>query len=291
MHVRAKVASAAIATVAIGGAVAMSVPSASADHNGHIKHVLLISVDGMHQSDLDWYVANHPNSELAKLASGGAEFANNHTSDPSDSDPGGTALMTGGDPRATGVYYDVEYSHGVFPPGTTNCSGPVPGGNAIYDSPDDKLPAVPDLLNNGSGNTFPSFDEGGSIFPGGGDTNPGAIMNLSPHPQSGLDPATFPVDPTTCQPIMPWDYLKINSIFQVIHNAGMRTAWSDKHAIYTSFNGHGSGGNSINDFFGPRDRLAGGRAERRPVSDRHGLGARRRRHQAVRRLQGPSNPE
>jgi Type I phosphodiesterase / nucleotide pyrophosphatase/Sulfatase len=251
MHVRAKVASAAIATVAIGGAVAISVPSASADHNGQIKHVLLISVDGMHQSDLDWYVANHPNSELAKLASGGAEFTNNHTSDPSDSDPGGTALMTGGDPRTTGVYYDVAYNHGVFPPGTTNCSGPVPGGNAIYDSPDDKLPAVPDLLNNGSGNTFPSFDEGGSIFPGGGDTNPGAIMNLSPHPQSGLDPATFPVDPTTCQPIMPWDYLKVNSIFQVIHNAGMRTAWSDKHAIYTSFNGHGSGGNSINDFFGP----------------------------------------
>ena len=31
----------------------------------------------------------------------------------------------------------------------------------------------------------------------------------------------------------------------------MRTAWSDKHAIYTSFNGHGSGGKSIDDFFGP----------------------------------------
>src|SRR5579859_6754890 len=31
----------------------------------------------------------------------------------------------------------------------------------------------------------------------------------------------------------------------------MRTAWSDKHAIYTSFNGPGSGGNSIDDFFGP----------------------------------------
>ncbi len=76
-------------------------------------------------------------------------------------------------------------------------------------------------------------------------------MNLTPHPQSGLNPATFPVDPKTCQPIMPWDYLKVNSIFQVIQNAGMRTAWSDKHAIYTSFNGHGSGGNSIDDFFGP----------------------------------------
>jgi hypothetical protein len=188
---------------------------------------------------------------LARLTRGGAEFSNAHTSVPSDSDPGGTALMTGGDPRATGAYYDVAYSHDVFPPGTTDCSGPVPGGNAIYDSPDDILNAVPDLLDNGSGQTFPSFDEGGSIYPGGDDTNPGAIMNLTPHPQSGLNPATFPVDPSTCRPIMPWDYLQVNSIFQVIHNAGMRTAWSDKHAIYTSFNGPGSGGMSIDDFFGP----------------------------------------
>jgi len=257
-------AAAVIAAGAIGGSAAAV--SAHSDHRdrgrgSQISHVLLISVDGMHQSDLDWYIANHPGSELAKLASGSAEFTNNHTSDPSDSDPGGTALMTGGDPRATGVYYDVEYSHGVFPPGTTNCSGPVPGGNVIYDSPDDILNAVPDLLNNNSGNTFPSFDEGGSIYSGDGsaiggkfpgdDTNPGAIMNLTPAPQSGLNPATYPVDPKTCQPIQPWDYLKVNSIFQVIQNAGMRTAWSDKHAIYTSFNGPGSGGNSIDDFFGP----------------------------------------
>ena len=248
--------------VLAAGAVAVGVPVAAAGHGDHgsdwgyhheqqIKHVLLISVDGMHQSDLDWYVAHHPYSELARLATGGAEYTNAHTSDPSDSDPGGTALMTGGDPRATGVYYDVEYSRGVFPPGTTSCSGPAPGGNVIYDSPDDKLPAVQDLLNNGSGNTFPSFDEDGSIFPGGMDNNPGAIMNLIPHPQSGLNAATFPVDPTTCMPIMPWDYLKVNTIFQVIHNAGMRTAWSDKHAVYTSFNGPGSGGYSIDDFFGP----------------------------------------
>ena len=31
----------------------------------------------------------------------------------------------------------------------------------------------------------------------------------------------------------------------------MRTAWSDKHAIYSSFNGPGSGGKSIDDFFAP----------------------------------------
>ena len=251
MHVRAKVASAAVAAVAIGGTVAMSAPSASAHHKRQIKHVLLISVDGMHQSDLDWYIANHPDSELAKLASGGAEFTNNHTSDPSDSDPAGTALMTGGDPKVTGIYYDDEYSHGVFPPGTTNCSGPVPGGDVIYDSPDDNLPAVPDLLHNGSGNTFPSFDEGGSIYPGGIDTDPGKIMNLSPHPQSGLNPATYPVDPTTCKPIQPWDFVGVNTIFQVIHSAGMRTAFAEKHAIYSSFNGPGSNGMSIDDFFGP----------------------------------------
>ena len=216
-----------------------------------IRHVLLISVDGMHQSDLDWYVSNHPNSELARLATGGAEYTDAQTSDPSDSDPGGSAIMTGGNPKVTGIYYDDEYSHDVLPPGTTNCSGPVPGGDVIYDLPDDKLPAVPDLLNNGSGNTFPSFDEGGSIYPNGIDTNPSLIMNLSPHPQSGLNPATYPVDPKTCQPIQPWDYVGVDTIFQVIHNAGMRTAWSDKHAIYTSFNGPGSGGTSIDDFFGP----------------------------------------
>lgn len=103
MRVRAKIAAAAITAAAIGGSVAMSVPSASADHKGHIDHVLLISVDGMHQSDRDWYIANHPSSELAKLASGGAEFTNNHTSDPSDSDPGGTAIMTGGAAGAGGA--------------------------------------------------------------------------------------------------------------------------------------------------------------------------------------------
>ena len=116
MHVRAKVASAAIAAVAIGGTIAISAPSASADH-GQIKHVLLISVDGMHQSDLEWWIEQHPNTVLAKLTHGGAEYFNNHTSEPSDSDPGGTALMTGGDPRATGAYYDVAYNHEVFPPG------------------------------------------------------------------------------------------------------------------------------------------------------------------------------
>ena len=257
MKLRTRLATVGVAALALAAATtsAMSSSTAFADRNSHsqgqIRHVLLISVDGMHQSDLDWYAANHPDSELARLATGGAEYTNAQTPVPSDSDPAGTALMTGADPKTLGIYYDDEYSHNVFPAGTTTCTGPIPGGNVIYDSPDDTLANVPDLLNNGSGNTFPSFDEGGSIYPNGVDKNPALIMNLTSSPQSGLNPATYPVDPTTCQPIQPWDYLETNTIFQVIHSAGLRTAWSDKHAIYTSYNGPGSNGTSINDFFGP----------------------------------------
>src|SRR6201982_482684 len=76
-------------------------------------------------------------------------------------------------------------------------------------------------------------------------------MNLKFDPNTSLNPGTFPVDPRTCQPITPWDYLGDNTIFQVIHNAGLRTAWSDKHEVSASFNGPGSNGQSIDDLFSP----------------------------------------
>jgi hypothetical protein len=256
LNVRARVASLAAIAAAVAIPIGLTAGPAAANHpqaagTDQIDHVLLISVDGMHQSDLKWYAARHPDSELAKLAHGGREYTNDHTSNPSDSDPGGTAIMTGGDPKVTGIYYDDEYSHDVYPPGTTNCSGPVTGGDVIYDSPDDKLNAVADLLHNGSGNTFPSFDEGGSIYPGGVDKDPGKIMNLTSHPQSGLNPASFPVNAKTCTPITPWNFVGVNTIFQVIHSAGMRTAFAEKHAIYSSFDGPGSDGRSIDDLFTP----------------------------------------
>src|SRR6202008_2028726 len=84
-----------IAAALIGGSAAAV--SGHSDHGGHgdhghrhpgIQHVLLISVDGMHQSDLDWYIANHPGSTLAKLIRTGSEYTNALTSNPSDSDPG-----------------------------------------------------------------------------------------------------------------------------------------------------------------------------------------------------------
>src|ERR1700745_931962 len=51
-------------------------PAGSAWHHGSaVKHVLLISVDGLHQQDLAWYVHTHPNSVLAGLYDHGTEYS------------------------------------------------------------------------------------------------------------------------------------------------------------------------------------------------------------------------
>jgi hypothetical protein len=68
-------------------------------------------------------------------------------------------------------------------------------------------------------------------------------------PTTLLNPSTFPVDAKTCEPIYPHSYIKVNTIFNVIKNAGMRTAWSDKHPVYESFDG--PSGNGIDDLFTP----------------------------------------
>lgn len=198
-----------------------------------IKHVLLISIDGLHQSDLDWYVSNHPTSELAKLVNGGMQYTNAHTAVPSDSDPGGSALMTGGDPRATGIYYDVSYNHDTYEAGTTSCHGQPTGGDVIYDSPDDL-----NVTRLDAGQNIPGID-----------SNPALILKMTGNPQTVLDSSTFPVDPHTCKPIWQHSYLKVNTIYEVAKAAGLRTAWSDKHPVYESFNG--PSGHGIDDLFTP----------------------------------------
>ncbi len=195
-----------------------------------LQHVLLISVDGLHQSDLEWYVSNHPSSELAKLVGGGAESARAQTPIPSDSFPGMTAQVTGGNPRTTGIYYDDEYSHAVLPAGTTSCHGQPTGGEVIYDSPDDK--------------DATALDAGQGLA-----GLPESILEMTGQPQSLINPAALPVNPQTCKPIYPHEYLQVNTIFEVAHSHGLRTAWSDKHPAYESL--EGPSGNSIDDLFTP----------------------------------------
>lgn len=255
---RGAAALAGATAVALGGLAATSTSAASAATPlAHpTKHVVLISIDGMHESDLNWFVHTHPTSTLAMLKKYGANYTNALTSNPSDSDPGGTAIMTGGNPKSTGVYYDVEYSHSVLDPTATSCipGQHATGGNVVYDSPDDATASVPDFLGASASNAngpFPAFDENGSIYGVNGvDHNPARIMNLR-NSASSFNYGTFPISTATCNRVTPWDYLGDNTIFQVIHAAGKRTAWSDKHAIYMSFNGPGSNGKSIDDFFGP----------------------------------------
>jgi len=86
--------------------------------NAPVKHVLLISIDGMHASDLQHFIAQYPNSVLAGLAKQGIDYTNAFTTEPSDSFPGMVALATGGTPAVTGVYYDDSYDRLLAAPGT-----------------------------------------------------------------------------------------------------------------------------------------------------------------------------
>ena len=77
-------------TAMLGAGVLLASQAVAGDQNDREKvdHVLLVSVDGMHQSDLAWYVQTHPDSTLAKLMAKGVDYSNASTPFPSDSFPG-----------------------------------------------------------------------------------------------------------------------------------------------------------------------------------------------------------
>jgi predicted AlkP superfamily pyrophosphatase or phosphodiesterase len=81
------------------------------DSDKIVRHVLLISVDGLHALDVANYVASHPKSALAELSSHAITYSNARTPSLSDSFPGLLALVTGGSPITTGLFYDVSYDH------------------------------------------------------------------------------------------------------------------------------------------------------------------------------------
>ncbi|MTE12977.1 sulfatase-like hydrolase/transferase [Nocardia sp. CT2-14] len=194
------------------------------------QHVLLLSIDGMHQSDLADYVAAHQDSALAKLVARGAQYTDARVLTPADSFPGTVAMITGGSPKTTGVYYDDTWARDLLPAGTKDCATAKKGAQVPLTEEIDKNT---DELDGG---------QGLSGLPDG-------VMAMTDDPSSVLDPAKLPVDPATCKPISPSDYLKVNTIFSVVHEAGQRTAWADKHPAYQVMNGRG--GHSIDDLFTP----------------------------------------
>ena len=104
----------------------------AAAQSGNIKHVLLISVDGLHALDVSNYVAKNPQSALAELSSHGITFTNARTPANSDSFPGLLALVTGGSPVSHGVFYDVSYDRTIYDPTNVTCSGPA-GNMMVFD--------------------------------------------------------------------------------------------------------------------------------------------------------------
>ncbi|HEX3604632.1 MAG TPA: alkaline phosphatase family protein [Candidatus Dormibacteraeota bacterium] len=204
--------------------------TAAAKHPSTAQHVLLISVDGLHQTDLAFYVKAHPKSELAKLVGSGDDFTQAETPVPSDSFPGLIAQVTGGNPSSTGIYYDDSYNNVLLPAGTTNCATTPPGVEVTYF---EQLDRNPHALDAGQGLAG----------------LPGSILHMTGDPRTLIDTTQLPVDPVSCQPVFPHSYLKVNTIFEVARAAGMRTAWSDKHPAYEILNG--PSGLGVQDLFTP----------------------------------------
>jgi len=223
-----------IAALCIGlvAAVAVATASAKGGPKGQPvdQHVLLISVDGLHQSDLSYYVKTHPSSALAVLTEQGMDFTHAQTPVPSDSFPGMVAQVTGGNPASTGVYYDDTWNHELLPAGTTNCAAASPGAEVTFFEQAD--------LNQHS------IDAGQGLS-----GLPDSILLMTGNPTTLIDPSQLPVDPATCKPVYPHEYLKVNTIFEVARSAGLRTAWSDKHPAYEILNG--PSGTGVQDLFTP----------------------------------------
>jgi hypothetical protein len=216
----------AICALGLAGAVGCGSFPVHADDDGQaIKHVLVISVDGMHQADLDWYLKNHKNSTLATLAGTGVQYTATSTSRPSDSFPGLLAFFTGGTPISHGVFYDDTYDHTLYPPSAAN------GGKACFG------PAGTEVSN------FEYLDSSWNIAAG-------QVTDL----WNVLDPTHMAGRKTEdggCVSVYPHMYLKnrTNTVFEVIHEAGLHTAWSDKHPAYEILSGHS--GEGLDELYAP----------------------------------------
>jgi len=113
-----------------------SQPQGFLDDAGHkIRHVLLISIDGMHSVDFINCSKGGYCPNLAALAGTGVNYLNSSTSKPSDSFPGLMALMTGGSPRTYGAFYDVAYDRSLDPPALTTGNGLASGPCTPYGAP------------------------------------------------------------------------------------------------------------------------------------------------------------
>jgi len=188
-------------------------PSGLSGSNASVQRILLLSIDGMHSLDLARLVNEKPDSALAQLSAHGITYSNAFTTFPSNSWPGLLSMVTGGSPTATGVLFENSYDRSLSPP-ASDCS--TVGTPVVFDS---------------------SIDLNRDAVDGGG----------------GIDLAKLPRDPKKgCAPVLPHDFLRVNTVFEVIRKSGRRTAWSDKHPAYDFVNG--PSGKGVDDLYTPEVR-------------------------------------
>jgi hypothetical protein len=233
-----------------GTALAVTLASSSrgiaADRNavgsGNIKHVLLLSIDGMHAVDFNNCTqgiagvnGGYPYCpNMAALSQTGINYVNAESSKPTDSFPGMAALASGGSPKSTGLYYDVAYDRSLDAPAKTTGTGLAAGRCTPYATP------TGTTTDNDQGVDLDDTKLNGGA-PGAGLTEGGI---------ASLDPKKLSRDPQAgCAPVYPWNFIRTNTLFGVIHAAGGYTAWIDKHPSY-SFVG-GPGGTGLDDYYSP----------------------------------------
>ena len=230
---KAGVLSAALMLVAMASVQAGPKPAPPQGENHEIKRVLLISIDGMHAVDFANCVASKNCPTLAELGEHGVTYNRTTTSRPSDSFPGLMALVTGGTPRTVGAYYDVAYDRVLAPPKVTTGNG-LPGENdpALGFQPQYQCHAG---QINGTQTEYEEGDEYDETLLNGG--NPAAASFIDGS-WTGINPDRLIRDPFNgCKPVYPWNFVRTNTIYGVIHKAGGYTAWSDKHAVYSVVSG------------------------------------------------------
>jgi len=235
-----------LAGAAAAAALASSTHGIAADRNdvgsGNIKHVLLLSIDGMHAVDFyncangiagvnggDPYCPN-----MAALSLTGINYVNTESSKPTDSFPGMAALASGGSPKTTGLYYDVAYDRSLDAPAKTTGTGLAAGPCTPFATP------TGTTTDNDQGIDLDDTKLNGGA-PGAGLTEGGI---------ASIDPKKLSRNPLAgCAPVYPWNFIRTNTLFGLIHAAGGYTAWIDKHPSY-SFVG-GPGGTGLDDYYSP----------------------------------------
>ncbi|CZR56259.1 uncharacterized protein PAC_06147 [Phialocephala subalpina] len=192
-------------------AFAAAIAPTFADSDKVYQHVAAFSIDGLHSSDVEKYVAKRPASTIATLLKTAYEYTDCYTSAPSDSFPGVAAFISGADPRTTGIWYDDTWDRSFWDPysiSDKNCSGP-PGAEVTYDESKD-------------------YDST-KLWSGG--------INPANLPQSMIG--------GKCTWTYPHQRIRVNTIYEIVEASGKQTAYTDKHPAYDMVRGPSGKGLSI----------------------------------------------